>query len=527
MREALRDLWRGHPERWALAGITAMGALLRFAWLSRAPADVDEAWTWYFVHLARSGRGFWQALGIGIDGPLFAAMNLFLGGVWGPSLATFRIPQAAFGTLALPLTFAVVGRMATRRLALGATLLAALSPFLVFYSKQARPYAQLLFFSLLWLYAAERTRERPGPRRSFSLGLTASLAVATHYYALVFLGSVHVIRLGSHLFAGRRGELRRELREALITLALLSPLLLVFAGQLSGLSMRYWQRADLDLAGVWTEEFLLLGSSLAGAGRHVAWLNLLVAGLVLAPYARALWRSPHPFREQPVLLVGVVMPLVGALLGRGHLFLPRGFIPSVPFLLAGWALAASWMDAGRWRRAYVALLMAPFLLSSYAVATSDPRQGFFRGREVMPEIVAAARRLENDYDLLVVHHWWLAQYVAFHHPHPERVHGLGMERRRQASRQGELAAVLGDVAALPRDARLLLMCNDLASEVDGRDAVIAVLSARRPLLRELPCREQPVPGESLLCRRLLLFGPESPRASGGAEGGVTAEPELR
>jgi hypothetical protein len=185
------------------------------------------------------------------------------------------------------------------------------------------------------------------------------------------------------------------------------------------------------------------------------------------------------------------------------------------------------MTAGRWKWAYVAALMLPFLLSTVSVATSDPRQGYFKGREIMPEIVERARRLEGEYDVLAVHHWWLAQYVSIHHPHPERVRGLGMERRHEAAGSGELIAVMNDVAVLPAGARVLLMRNDLASVVDPRGAVVAYLRARRPLLRELPCRGEPVPGESLLCQRLLLFGAETTPPGRGARGRPADAPELR
>jgi hypothetical protein len=515
-------------DRWLVAGITALGALLRFACLSRAPADIDESWTWYFVHLARSGRGFWQTLLIGIDGPLFGSMNLLIGAVWGSSLLALRLPQAVFGTLAIPMAFAVFQRLWTRRVAIVATLLAALSPFLVFYSKHARPYAQLLFFCLLWVYAAERTRTWPAWRRYLALATTAALAVATHYYALVFLGSVYLIQLASHLLARRRIELWREVREGLVTLAVLSPLLLLFLAQLVGLSMPYWKRDRVGLAAIWTEEFLLLGSSLGAADGRAAWFHVIVASLLLAPYGWFLWRRRRQVLNEPFLLVGPAMPiLVSALVGQGNLFFPRGFIPSVPFLLAGWVRCTSEMESGRSKRVYATLLIVPFLVSSYSVATSHPGHGFFRGREIMPEIVDRARSFEHEYDLLLVHHWWLAQYVSFYHPEPARVRGLGMERRGQASRSGELAAVMADVAALPRGARLLLMRNDLASEVDSRDLVVATLRARRPLLRELPCRENPVPGESLLCQRMFLFGPDTPDGSGTSDGRTSAGAKLR
>jgi len=113
-----------------------------------------------------------------------------------------------------------------------------------------------------------------------------------------------------------------------------------------------------------------------------------------------------------------------------------------------------------------------------------------------------------------VHHWWLAQYVAFYHPAPDCVRGLGMWRRAEAARDGELTAVLQDLASVPPGARVLLLRNDLTNAYgDPGDAVLEALRARRAQLAVLPCRDEPpVVGESMLCNGLFLFGPESDRS---------------
>ena len=243
------------------------------------------------------------------------------------------------------------------------------------------------------------------------------------------------------------------------------------------------------------------------------------------PFATASWRSRQALLDRPLLVLGLALPLLvvvgGAMVGQHWLFFPRGFIGGTPFLLAGWGLLTLELPVRpAARNAYGALILVPFLASSVAVATSYPRHAFYRNRRVMAEIVEQTTRIRDRYDVLLVHHWWLAQYVAFHHPDPDCVRGLGMWRRAEAARDGELTAVLQDLASVPPSARVLVLRNDLINVYgDPGDAVLEALRARRPELAVFPCRDEPpVAGESMLCNGLFLFGPEFDRPQQPAGG---------
>jgi hypothetical protein len=509
---------RRHP----LAAITLIAALPRLVALGGAPFDLDETWTWYSVHLVGSGRSFWEMLSVGLDGPLFLASNLAIAGLVGADRlpTALRLASAIGGTLAVPLAFALARRLWDPRAALLGGGLAALSPFLVFYSRQARPYALLLLCCLLhaWVCTAAA-----GRRRRLAIAGTAALAMASHAYAIVFIGAFHGLRWAFDRFAGRRVEQRRELADALVALAAAGPFLAFVLWRFARLSLPYWRRVSIDLPAIWAEQFLCLGSTIGTAPESAAWLNRLVTLLVLVPFVALVWQRPRAFLERPLLLLGLAMPLgvafAGAAIGTHLLFYPRGFIGATPFLLAGWAVSTLELPQRAWLRgAYAALLLVPFLGSSLAIAVNHPAHAYYRDRNVLPEIVARAASLGDRYDVLLVHHWWLAQYVAYFHPEPERVQGLGMWRRDDAARDGELVAVLRDLAQIPPDARILLLRNDLIGIYgDPGDAVLDALRGRRPQLDALPCREAPpIPGESMLCNGLYLFGPESAPAPSGA-----------
>ena len=118
-------------------------------------------------------------------------------------------------------------------------------------------------------------------------------------------------------------------------------------------------------------------------------------------------------------------------------------------------------------------------------------------------------RHSHQFDIVVVHHWWLTQYVAYYYSRPEQVHGLGALLRREASIVGEQIASLQDLARLSGADRVLLMVNELAIEhTDRPGSVISKLRQKRPIVLELPCLANPEAGPTLFCTRLVLFGAE-------------------
>jgi len=498
--------------------LTLVAAILRFVRLGVAPADLDETWSWYTVYLIRSGRGFRETLSVGLDGALFVAGNLGVAAVAGgdPPLVGLRLPPAIAGTLAIPLTFALARRLWGDRAGAVVACLCTFSPFLIFYSRHARPYSLLLLCCLLHAWVAEAFALR---WRRVWLAATAALVMASHYYGIVFLAGFHGLRWLAHVLARRPADGRRALMDGVTSLAAAAPFVALLVRGLASLSLPHWSLYPLDLPAVWAEQLLFLGSTIGDAPHSAAFLNRAIALLLLVPFATASWRSWQTLLDRPLLVLGLALPLFvvvgGAVVGQHWLFFPRGFIGDTPFLLAGWGLLTLELPVRpAARNAYAALILVPFLASGVAVAASYSGHAFYRNRGVMAEIVEQTTRIRDRYDVLLVHHWWLAQYVAFYHPAPDCVRGLGMWRRAEAARDGELTAVLQDLASVPPGARVLLLRNDLTNAYgDPGDAVLEALRARRAQLAVLPCRDEPpVVGESMLCNGLFLFGPESDRS---------------
>ncbi len=492
-------------ERHAALLLLGVACLTRFPGLGLPEPGLDESWSWHLVQQIFSTNQFLKNLGI--DAPLFVGINLAIAERFGLSVLGLRLPQAIFGAASVPLLFLLLRSFLSTRLAFLSGLLAALSPYLIFHSRQARPYAQLLFFALLFTYAFYRSTPWGSERRRrVVLCVCTFLAVASHYYSLVYFAAFYAVVLAAHAVAGRRRELRNDLITGALSLALVAPLIVLLAVVLSRYSLPYWKWQVITLPGVVAEQFLFLM-----VGPASEWMNFFVSVLLLLPLLHAVRRNRQLIRSYPVVaLVWLVAPgamvLLGWLLGRDLLFYPRGFIPCAPFLLAYWVLFTDSMNIGRWsKRVYIALLMVPFLL--FSVVMSHPDQPYFKHRGTMAEIVRNAKDHSEEFDLIIVHHWIVTHYFAYYYPEKEKVRGLGALLRREAAERGEKVAILKDLVALPGDARLLLVLNEVATDhVDPRGEVLQLLFSTRPMIREFPCRDVTMPGDTLLCSRMIIFG---------------------
>lgn len=501
----MRDQIRGWCERHGLFLCAALACLTRFPALSAAPLSVDETWTWYVTAEIRRTGHFWRTTALGVDAPLFVAINALVARSAGLSVLGLRAPQALFGALSVLLFYRFMKRRYPAPVALPAALLAAWSPFLVFYSRDARPYAQLLFFTMAFAYLFDATRTCSPLRRRVLLALAAVLAVGSHYFALVFLAVFLGVILAGHARARRRTQLRDDLTTAIVMLVALLPFALALVVGLRRVSVPYWQIARVGVTGIIAEEFLFLGTTLPGGGRPQSILNLVVAGLLCVPLLYAAARRRDLISADPLVsglwwVAPVLVAAASALLGRNWLFYPRGFISTAPFLLAYWVSFTREMRvaAGR-RRAYVALLLVPFVINGLLVATQHPAQPYFRGRDLLADVARDVEADRKDYDLVLVHHWFMGQYYYYYLSEPQTVWLLGRD-------PAGTAAAVDDLAKVPAGARVLLVVNDLARETDPDGRVVAALKAARPLVRERPCLYWTLPGTGLVCARIYLFG---------------------
>lgn len=163
-----------------IALVTLLGAILRVIQMGDTLVG-DEMWT--YVEATKPDLGAmldYVRSDEEITPPLMATLAWFSAHL-GDATVFVRLPAIAAGIATIPLTWAIALRVFGRRAALVAALLAALSPFLAFFSVEARAYGLAFAFAaastLLLLVAIER--------RSWGwwvgYGLASCAAMYSHY----------------------------------------------------------------------------------------------------------------------------------------------------------------------------------------------------------------------------------------------------------------------------------------------------------------------------------------------------------
>ena len=85
------------------------------------------------------------------------------------------------------------------------------------------------------------------------------MAVASHYYAIVFLGTWYTLRAGAALLDRRWRAGRTEVLEGLLVFVALFPLIALLLRRLGSLGVRYWQSEGFGVSEILTDELLLAG----------------------------------------------------------------------------------------------------------------------------------------------------------------------------------------------------------------------------------------------------------------------------
>ncbi|MDP9231559.1 MAG: glycosyltransferase family 39 protein [Actinomycetota bacterium] len=171
-----------------LAVVIALAAALRFGFLNQQSFWFDEAVTVELVH--KSLPKMLAALpNSESTPPLYYVLAWGWSRIFGTGEVGLRALSALLGTATVPLSFAIGRLFVSKRAGLFAAGLVACSPFLVWYSQEARSYALLAFLSALSVLVFGHALRRPTPRAFTSWAVVACLALLTHYFAVFLIGA--------------------------------------------------------------------------------------------------------------------------------------------------------------------------------------------------------------------------------------------------------------------------------------------------------------------------------------------------
>jgi hypothetical protein len=169
-------------EAWLLIGLTILAAVLRFATLSTQSYWFDEAQAAHEVSL--SFGALVNTIGAQeTSPPLYFALAWVWAKVFGTGEAGLRSLSALLGVAVVPITYLCARELVSRRAGLVAAALAAISPFMIWYSQEAREYMLLAVMSGLSLLFFARSLRDPSRRNLGLWALCSALALLTHFFA--------------------------------------------------------------------------------------------------------------------------------------------------------------------------------------------------------------------------------------------------------------------------------------------------------------------------------------------------------
>jgi hypothetical protein len=172
---------------WALGALTLLAAALRFATIAGQSYWADEALTVHEVGLP-FGHMLSAVAHTETTPPLYFILAWVWAHVFGTGEAALRSLSALAGVAVVPITYLCARELVSRRAAVIAAAFAAVNPFLVWYSQEARAYMLLIALtgaSLLWFIRAERD---PSRRHVVWWAVFSALALATHFFAGFLIG---------------------------------------------------------------------------------------------------------------------------------------------------------------------------------------------------------------------------------------------------------------------------------------------------------------------------------------------------
>jgi hypothetical protein len=207
-----------------MLGLLLLGAGLRLYHLGDRSLWVDEIYTVNGALESGPGHALRLAQAFPEQGPAQFLLAWALRGL-GLAEATVRLPSAVSGTLAL-LSLYLLGReLFGRRVGLIAAALAAITPFLVWYSQEARNYSMVVAISSLQMLAARRVAVGGGLGDWLGLVLVSVVGLYVHELTglTAFAGFAYILWSVRRDPARRGPTLLAAVQAGLLTMILFLP----------------------------------------------------------------------------------------------------------------------------------------------------------------------------------------------------------------------------------------------------------------------------------------------------------------
>lgn len=332
----------------------ALGAIVLVAVVARGIGLNGGMWIDEIYSLVRSFRSPLESILTEYWGdnhhPLYALLAHISRGVFGEAAWSVRLPALLFGVATVPALYALAQRLVSRREALLACALLAVSYHHVWFSQNARGYSAIAFFTVVLTWLALRGLDASEGRVWYWYAGVAALAAFTHLTAiLVVVG--HAVAMAVHLALFDRSTNRPQIfKRAAIGFVLAAVLTLACYAAMLPQVLDYFVNRPSNLLGISTTRWavlegvrvLLLGLS---GGMIVAGVVALALGAVcLLSGFVSLWRRSPAFVL--LLMFPVLATIAGAALARGTMY-PRFFFfaigPMLIVVIRGGFAVVDWL----------------------------------------------------------------------------------------------------------------------------------------------------------------------------------------
>lgn len=171
-----------------LLSLTLIGAILRFYNLGYNSLWLDEATTYNIA--VKSIPDIWQVTTAGEFNPSLFYWTEHIMLLLGNSEVVLRFIPALLGVLTIPLIYLAGKEFMDRNTGIIAAAAFAFSPFLLYYSQEARAYSMMLFFVTCSMVFYLRALKNNDLTNWALFGILSALAFWSHFYALVIIGAL-------------------------------------------------------------------------------------------------------------------------------------------------------------------------------------------------------------------------------------------------------------------------------------------------------------------------------------------------
>ncbi len=358
-----------------LLSLTLIGAILRFYQLGYNSFWLDEATT--FNIAVKTIPDIWQVTTAGeFNPPLFYwAEHLML--VFGNTEVILRFLPALLGVLTIPLIYLVGREFMDRNTGIIAAAALTFSPFLLFYSQEARAYSMMLFFVTFSMVFYLKALKNNDVRDWALFGILSALAFWSHFYALVIIGALILYALYD-LFPKISGSLTeaRPLALACVLFGIIClPLILVT------IQLFFKRTASAPTYGI-QGPGLIIATFAQISGSDVAMYLLLLLFLAGIVQAFLLDKKKGIFLVTLTILTFVISNLLSYRIPMQPRYLI--FLTVVFFIAIALShkLVSAWLHSPRVVYGFIALMMvinAPMLAGYYSGYTKEDWRGFASG----------------------------------------------------------------------------------------------------------------------------------------------------